>query len=409
MKKNISLALLIAFVFSFHTSCETFSDLWDEDPENTLWLIGVGVGLGGRLISRIVEPRSTRLARVFDGVAAAGFVTMAVATGQEFDVPLFLESGWEDYPITFLNDTTSPVFVRGPGISREQVPVRGWAYRQLSPGHWQRSEREEPGELILPNRNRSRRAQHFEFEYNATLVEWEELDSRTIMFFERDIEDYFFFDDTTVIGYGEFADEQLIDVPIHDLITIIEAGAYRDSQLEYVVIPYGTISIGERAFAGNRLVCVTFPGSVIYIESGAFSRNQLINVNIPDSVTYLGSWAFSQNQLTSIAIPDSVTDIRDYAFINNRLTSVTIPDSITHIGIWAFAINRLACVFIPDSVVSIGIWAFYANQITSISIGENVEVGDNAFGSGFEQFYEANERRAGTYTLYNDHWAFQPR
>jgi len=91
------------------------------------------------------------------------------------------------------------------------------------------------------------------------------------------------------------------------------------------------------------------------------------------------------------------------------LVSITIRDSVVYIGNYAFISNQLTDVTIPDNVTSIGNWAFAMNRLTSITIGAGVMLGENAFDAGFEKFYESNGRRAGTYTLNDGDWIFQPR
>ena len=111
--------------------------------------------------------------------------------------------------------------------------------------------------------------------------------------------------------------------------------------------------------------------------------------------------------MTSVNIPNSVTSIGMIAFSNNLLTNIIIPDSITTIEHGVFFYNQLTSVNIPDGVTSIGELAFAGNYLTSITIGANVTFATllsgnyqtfPAFGYGFEAFYEANGRRAGTYT-----------
>ena len=123
--------------------------------------------------------------------------------------------------------------------------------------------------------------------------------------------------------------------------------------------------------------------------------------------------AFQGRNLTSVTIPNGVTSIGSYTFANNQLTSVTIPNSVTSIGEGAFAENRLTNVTIPNSVTSIGVGAFRNNQLTSVTIGANVELGwwewdeiyHPAFTDAFDNFYNAQERRAGTYTFSNGAWS----
>jgi len=115
--------------------------------------------------------------------------------------------------------------------------------------------------------------------------------------------------------------------------------------------------------------------------------------NIPNSVTSIESFAFPDCKLTAITIPNSVTSIGSYAFSGNNMTSVTIPVSVTSIGSSAFAYN---------------------DQLNSVTIGDNVKIGTGVFSrfndkrdivnSGFEEFYEKNGKKAGTYTYDGKNW-----
>jgi len=107
------------------------------------------------------------------------------------------------------------------------------------------------------------------------------------------------------------------------------------------------------------------------------------------------------------------------------LTSIKFPSSITIFGgVGAgynptFFGNRLTSIIIPESVINIGGLAFGGNQLTSITIGANVKIetdyNGSSFGSwmnstGFEEVYNNNNKRAGTYSRTNTNdrnWVFR--
>jgi hypothetical protein len=115
-------------------------------------------------------------------------------------------------------------------------------------------------------------------------------------------------------------------------VTSIGWGAFADNQLISVVIPNSVTSISGMAFFNNQLTTVVIPNSVTSIVDVAFWQNQLTSVEIGNSVTRIGAWAFSDNQLTSVVIPNSVTSIDVGAFSENQLTSILIGDDVDLLG-----------------------------------------------------------------------------
>jgi len=119
--------------------------------------------------------------------------------------------------------------------------------------------------------------------------------------------------------------------------------------------------------------------------------------------------SYNRYQEIGIIIPPtiqgkSVVEIGERAFISRRITDVIIPNSVTSIGSHAFSNNQLTSVTIGNSVTSIGAGAFYKNQLTNITIGANVRIENDSFPKEFFEFYNAQGRKAGTYTLSNGEW-----
>jgi len=203
-----------------------------------------------------------------------------------------------------------------------------------------------------------------------------------------------------------------LHIPSHiNNLPVIRIGpsAFSNRNLTNVIIPDHVTTIDLWAFKHNRLTSVVIPESVTYIGEQAFRYNQLVSIVIPNSVVHVRGAAFANNYLTKVIIPDSVTVIHNVAFRNNRLAEIVIPCGVAVVGILAFAHNLLTSVTIPDSITHIGLGAFEGNDITEIVIGPNVflgvsDGGGTAFPHGFDDFYRANESRAGTFTFGGYRW-----
>jgi len=209
-----------------------------------------------------------------------------------------------------------------------------------------------------------------------------------------------------------FCNNYLTKVEIPSSVTIIGSEAFENNQLTSITIPKGVTIIEDTTFHMNRLSNVVIPYNVTSIGHYAFARNKLTSVVIPDGVKSIGFGAFSENELTSITIPAGVTSISSGAFRNNRLTSVTIGKGVTSIEEETFQGNQLNSITIPAGVTSIGRAAFSSNNLTSITIGANVKLGFKSpnndiwpsFDNDFDDFYNKNGKKAGTYVYSNNRW-----
>ena len=261
------------------------------------------------------------------------------------------------------------------------------------------------------------------------------------------------------IGKFAFAGNQLTNIDIPNSVVVIEEGAFSNNRLTRINIPSsvgvmfnyqdtinGTsnrrryanpfpvnpslefisvdpanrsfVSIDGVLFSSNKEIlyaypsakgdAYTIPSGVIEIASMAFSGSQIERISLPNGLLIIGESAFGRANLTSITIPNSVNEIGSHAFSENGLTNITISTSIRSIEMWTFAINQLTSVIIPNNVTSIDSYAFCYNQLTSITIGANVSLGGRygaSFDNDFDDFYNRNGKRAGTYTYSRGSWS----
>jgi hypothetical protein len=264
----------------------------------------------------------------------------------------------------------------------------------------------------------------------------------------------------TVIGEWAFSNAQFSSVTIPNSVTIIGDNAFWASQLTSVTIPNSVTSIGNYAFYGSQqLASVNFGNSLRSIGAWAFSGgNKLTSVTIPDSVTSIGrafSWGHEGGSpfLTSVSIGAGLTEGLESAFYRSplkeirvdprntryavrdgmlyskdftvlilcppgkKITQYTIPADVTSIADYAFGWNELTSVTIPDSVTSIGDGAFASNKLTRVSIGAEVTILINieepgqypSFDDELGDYYYANDKKAGTYTLRGNTWSYSAR
>ena len=241
------------------------------------------------------------------------------------------------------------------------------------------------------------------------------------------------------IGGGAFAVNPLTRVTIpRNVIKMVDLGSGENANpfpiasLEYISVDPANsyfVSVDGVLYSKDRKILFAYPSAkgkvytipdgVIEIASRAFAgtptASQIERISLPNGLVTIGGSAFMCASLTSVIIPDSVKEIGSHAFYENNLTSVTISTNITSIEIWTFYGNRLTSVIIPSNVTSIGSMAFCNNKLTSITIGANVTMGNiyhdgggytinNGFDNDFDDFYNLNGKRAGTYTYTNGRW-----
>jgi hypothetical protein len=192
---------------------------------------------------------------------------------------------------------------------------------------------------------------------------------------------------------------------------------------------------GQSIMRESAEVCATPCGEGlegVFIVTDGFFRGQLrgsyigasTDITIPLSITVtdpeppeditvksIYQDVFSGKNLTNVtfAIGNEFTRIHARAFQDNNLETITFPASLKRIDLRAFRNNKLTQVTIPEGVHTIEWQAFTGNNITNITIGNDVTIGDNAFGdnepNAFKAAYEdAATGGAGTYNFVDGNW-----
>jgi hypothetical protein len=222
----------------------------------------------------------------------------------------------------------------------------------------------------------------------------------------------------------------------------IKKREYAGRSLFMLILPPGLESIGERAFEDNHIKSLTVPGSVTFMGQLAFRGNLIAELVLENGLTTIGNSAFSGNRLESVVfpetlksieeaafsycdlgtlvLPDSVTSIGDSAFYHNELRELKLSRNLEEIPYQAFSSNKLAAVELPPSVKKVARAAFWYNPLTTITIGADVEFNERIpdmgsgytfgnYGASFFRDYNANGKKAGTYT-YNrqtENWTYR--
>ena len=171
-----------------------------------------------------------------------------------------------------------------------------------------------------------------------------------------------------------------------------EYGSIKEDEFDFDIVKEGdSLDVFISGYRGNKKE-IQIPG-----HFGSFY------------VTDIGKNAFAGKGLTGIDIPLNVYKIGDGSFANNLLTHVAIPESVYLIGHKAFAGNKITNLIIPDGS-AICDFAFMGNNITKIIVGLGVDIYNDegaAFELGFDNFFEQNKKRAGTYVYRNGRWSVE--
>ena len=214
---------------------------------------------------------------------------------------------------------------------------------------------------------------------------------------------------------------QVAGVPV----TAIGSEAFKGKGLTSVTIHNGITAIGYRAFQNNRLTSVTigagvelmafFTGDPPYMnpyfsfDHGFDAYCYYVNGNKAGTYEYSDN-RWSMNGEIIMAYEDTENG---YFVIDGKGTimdyrgdvAVVIPAQVAGIPVtsvgnrafWSLDHVGYTNVTIPACITFIGERAFYDIILASVTIGANVTLAGNSFACGFDDFYDTNGKKAGTY------------
>jgi hypothetical protein len=178
---------------------------------------------------------------------------------------------------------------------------------------------------------------------------------------------------------------QIDDLRVRTLYTLTE------NDVEVEQNKDGTLTIKNCHYRGLSRNFI-FPEKLHGMEvtaistGGIFSGKGLIGIQLPSTIEHIGSFEFSNNKLTEIVLPESIGIIGIETFANNRISKITIPENV--------------------KFIYMDYAAFSSNPITSIAIPDGVK-GNTLVETGFNNFYESQNRRGGTYVKNGQIWTRQ--
>ena len=213
----------------------------------------------------------------------------------------------------------------------------------------------------------------------------------------------------TEIGLRAFENKNLLSVVIPNTVTAIGTVAFRRNTLSSVTIPNSVTAIDSGAFMNCGIETLTLGSRVSAIGEGAFYRNNITELSLPSSIRTIGIGAFAINNFSTLTIPNGITSLGRGSFTNCPLTAVTLPSTLTNFRD-AFASYEFGSFLVEDYGKGYFDAVYetpYGNSITRITLPANVDNSSLAgnFGENFVNFYQSQNRKAGTYTYNGRIWS----
>ena len=163
---------------------------------------------------------------------------------------------------------------------------------------------------------------------------------------------------TEIAEMSFYGNKNIKSVYMPDSITEIYASAfYECSALESVRLSSGLTEIPDYAF---------------------YNCTSLTSCELPDGIETIGQYAFYYCKMTEVGFSSSVREIKNHAFENVKIENLYLPATIEKVETNAFAFAESKTAFLDAKEIQ---GSFF--NATNITIGKNVKVLENLYGSSW--------------------------
>lgn len=204
--------------------------------------------------------------------------------------------------------------------------------------------------------------------------------------------------DTMVNDIGEFA---FLKTSVKEFNVLEGNKAYKVQKANYIVSndsktlvavsPLTTGSFTKDNIGGNE---------VTSIAKGAFSHNDKItSVNL-GKVTCVGEYAFASSKNIDSVKLNMLTYIGEYAFFETRISTLPQFDKDTEIGRYAFAYTFIKEVYVPDGMtIKEGVFS-ECLKLEKVTVGNNVTLEKYAFNLSKDLAFEIKKDTSGNKNIF---------
>ena len=183
---------------------------------------------------------------------------------------------------------------------------------------------------------------------------------------------------------GEFA---FRDTAVKTLEVKDGSKAYKAQSESYVVSSDGKTLVAVAPSVTGSFTESSCGGEITAVAGGAFSHNrQITAVELPN-VTEVGDYAFgSSEKIASIKLGE-LTDIGEYAFFETAIAVLPRFTADTEIGRYAFAFTNITEVNVPEGMeIAEGVFS-ECKSLATVTIGKDAVIGKYAFGHNKDHIF----------------------